>query len=88
MADASRLSVEDELFRTRLLESEPALGAAITSAQRLNAILRRHVAGDLDEILTAADGTMLARFAAGLRHDFAAISTALELPSTTSPVEG
>jgi transposase len=31
---------------------------------------------------------MLARFAAGLRRDFAAISAALKLPWTTSPVEG
>jgi hypothetical protein len=30
---------------------------------------------------------MLARFAAGLRRDFAAITAALELPRTTSPVE-
>jgi transposase len=71
-----------------LLEDEPALGAAIAWAKWLNALLRRKVAGDLDEILTAADGTMLARFAAGLRRDFEAISAALELPWTTSPVEG
>jgi transposase len=44
--------------------------------------------GNLGEILDAADGTMLARFAAGLRRDFKAISAALELPWTTSPVEG
>jgi transposase len=43
---------------------------------------------DLDELLTAADGTLLARFVAGLRRDYAAISAALELPWTTSPVEG
>jgi len=88
MSDASRLSADDELFRVRLLEDEPALGAAITWAKRLNALLRRQVIADLDELLIAADGTLLARFAAGLRRDFAAISAALELPWTTSPVEG
>ena len=31
---------------------------------------------------------MLARFAASLRRDFEAINAALELPWTTSPVEG
>jgi transposase len=88
MQDTSRLSTDDELFRVRLLEDEPALGAAITWAKRLNALLRRQVIADLDELLTAAEGTMLARFAAGLRRDFAAINAALELPWTTSPVEG
>ncbi len=88
MSDASRLSADDELFRVRLLEDEPALGAAITWAKRLNALLTRQVIADLDELLIAADGTLLARFATGLRRDFAAISAALELPWTTSPVEG
>jgi transposase len=88
MADTSKLNAEDELFKIRLFEDEPALGAAITWAMRFNALLRRKAAGALDEILDAADGTMLARFAAGLRRDFEAISAALELPWTTSPVEG
>ena len=73
---------------TRLLDEVPALGVTIEWAKRLNALLRRKVVGDLDEILSAADGTMLAKFAAGLRRDVAAISAALELPWTTSPVEG
>ena len=88
MSDRSTLKVEDDLFRTRLLEDEPALGTAVVWAQRLNALLRRKVTGDLGEVLTTAEDTLLARFAAGLRRDFAAISTALELPWTTSPVEG
>ena len=88
MSDTATLKAEDDLFRTRLLEDEPALGTAIAWAQRLNALLRRKVTGDLGEILTAAEDTLLARFAAGLRRDFAAISAALELPWTTSPVEG
>ena len=88
MSDPSTLKAEDNLFRTRLLEDEPALGTAVAWALRLNELLRRKVTGDLGEILTAADNTLLARFAAGLRRDFAAISAALELPWTTSPVEG
>ncbi len=88
MADTSRLNTEDQIFMTRLLDEVPALGVTIEWAKRLNALLRRKVVGDLDEILSAADGTMLAKFAAGLRRDVAAISAALELPWTTSPVEG
>ena len=39
-------------------------------------------------MLIAGAGTMLAKFATGLRRDFDAIHAALELPWTTSPVEG
>ena len=88
MSDASRLSADNELFGTHSLENEPALSTAIIRAQRLNAILRRQVIADLDEHLAAAESTLLARFAGGLRRDFAAIRAALELPWTTSPVEG
>jgi transposase len=88
MAETSRLSAEDELFQTRLLEDEPELGAAVAWAKQFNALLRRKVDGNFDQILTAADGTILARFAAGLRRDAKAIRAALELPWTTSPVEG
>jgi transposase len=88
MADSSRLSNEDQLFRAQLLREEPRLDATIAWAQRLGAVLQRNATGDLDEIVAAGDGTMLERFAAGLRRDFAAISAALELPWTTSPVEG
>ena len=73
MSGTSRLTSEDELFRTKLLEDEPALGTAVAWAQQFHALLRRKTNGDLDTILTAAADTMLARFAAGLRRDFAAI---------------
>jgi transposase len=88
MSGTAGLNAEDELFKSRLLEDEPGLGTAVAWAQQFNALLRRKVDGDLDEILTAAGNTMLARFAVGLRRDFAAISAALKLPWTTSPVEG
>ena len=87
MSGTAGLNAEDELFRLRLLEDEPALGVAIAWAKQLNAVLRRQVTGNLDELLAAAS-TMLARFAAGLRRDFDAINASLVLPWTTSPVEG
>lgn len=87
MADTSRLNAVDDFFRGRMLEDEPALGAAIEWAKQLNSVFRRQVTGNLDELLAAAS-TTLARFAAGLRRDFDAINAALVLPWTTSPVEG
>jgi transposase len=88
MADTATLSAEDKLFKIRLLEDAPALNTAIAWAQQFNALLRHKVAGDLDQLLAAADGTMLARFTTGLRRDFDAINAALKFPWTTSPVEG
>ena len=88
MADTATLSAEDKLLKIRLLEDAPALNAAIAWAQQFNALLRHKVAGDLDQLLAAADGTMLARFTTALRRDFDAINAALKFPWTTSPVEG
>ena len=42
----------------------------------------------LDDVLTAAAGTLFARFAASLRRDFDAISAALVTQWATSPVKG
>ena len=39
-------------------------------------------------MLTAANATPLADFAAELRRDIGAVQAALDLPWTTSPVEG
>ncbi len=61
MSDPSTLKAEDSLFRTHLLEDEPALGTAVAWALRLNALLRRKVAGDLGEVLTAAEGSRTLR---------------------------
>ena len=87
-SDISRLSSEVSLFIARLTGDEPELGIALDWAKRLNALLRRKTVEKLDNVLNAAAGTMLGRFAAGLRRDFDAINAALELPWTTSPVEG
>ena len=88
MSDLSILGTEEKLFVTRLLHDEPGLGIAIDWAKRLNAMLRHKVVEKLDDVLIAGADTMLARFATGLRRDFDAIHAALELPWTTSQVEG
>ena len=88
MANDATLSEPEGLFVARLLTEEPALGVAIQWAKQLNAMLCHRVSENLDELLHAADGTLLANFAAGLRRDFDAVKAALKLPWTTSPVEG
>ena len=45
MADTSKLNAEDALFKTRLLDDEPALNAAVAWAKRLSALLQRKKAG-------------------------------------------
>ncbi len=61
---------------------------AITVAKRFSALLRRKASGSLDLILEAAALTPLKDFGASLRRDISAIQAALDLPWTTSPVEG
>jgi transposase len=87
-ASRSRLNAEERIFVSHLLAAEPALDAAISWAKRMNKLLRRRAVESLDDVLTAAAGTLFARFAASLRRDFDAISAALVTPWTTSPVEG
>ena len=88
MANSATLSEPEGLFVARLLSEEPALGVAIRWAKQLNAMLCHRVSENLDELLHAADGTLLAHFAAGLRRDFDAVKAVLKVPWTTSPVEG
>ena len=76
------------MFVSHLLSAEPALDVVVTWARRLGRLLRRRTAEGLDEVLAAATGTLFARFADSLRRDFDAISAALVLPWTASPVEG
>jgi transposase len=63
------------------------LDDAVTWAWRLNKLLRRRAVDDLEGMLAAATGTLFAKFAASPRGDFDAISAALALPWTTSPVK-
>ena len=88
MTGRSRMNAEERLFTSHLLTEEPALKVAVTWAKRLNRLLRREVEDSLGAVLTAAAGTLFARFAASLRRDFDAINASLVLPWTTSPVEG
>ena len=76
------------MFIGHLMAAEPALAVAVAWARRLNKLLRRRTTESLAVVLDAAAGTLFARFAASLRRDFDAISAALVLPWSTSPVEG
>ena len=88
MTDETTLTEVDRSLVAHLLEGVPPMASAITMAKRLNELLRRKTSGSLTQILDAAAATPLRDFAAGLRRDLAAVQAALDLPWTTSPVEG
>lgn len=88
MAGADMLAEADRAFVARLLEAVPPLAAAVAAAQRLSLLLRRQSSEALDDVLTAMSATPLAGFTAELRKDIDAVQAALDLPWTTSPVEG
>ena len=88
MAEPEVLPKTERSLVLHLLDQVPPLADAITVAKRLNALLRRRASESLSAVLDAADRTPLKEFAAGLRRDIGAIQAALDLPWTTSPVEG
>jgi transposase len=88
MTAAELRPATDRIFIERLLGDVPEPARAITAATRLRRVLRREDDENLEDALAAAEGTMLASFATGLRQDLRAVQAALELPWTTSPVEG
>jgi transposase len=88
MAETEALPEAERAFVTRLLTDAPLLAKALAAAKRLNGLLRRQSQESLTEVLTALEETALAPFAAALRQDLPALQAALELPWTTSPVEG
>jgi transposase len=88
MAGADTLAEAERTFIARLLDAVPPLAGAVAAAQRLSLLLRRQSSETLEDVLTAASATPLARFTAALRKDIAAVQAALDLPWTTSPVEG
>ena len=88
MADTDKLADGDRRFVARLLTNTPKLADAVAVAKRLHRILRKKEDGSLQDVLTAAADTLLARFAASLGRDHDAVQAALDLPWTTSPVEG
>ncbi len=71
-----------------LLDQVPPVAAAISVAKQLNALLRQKTSESLTKILDAAIPTPLKDLAVSLRRDITAIQAALDLPWTTSPVEG
>jgi transposase len=87
-SDLNGLRRPDRLLCEMLLEQEPDLAAAVRAARRLASLLRKEEAGSLAEVLGAMAGTPLARLGENLGRDAAAIQNALDLPWTTSPVEG
>jgi transposase len=88
MTDFDALPKAAQAFVSQLLMEAPVLADAIAVAKRLNGVLRRKSTESLMHILNAAADTPLKDFAASLRRDFGAIQAALDLPWTTSPVEG
>jgi transposase len=87
-SDLTELRRPDRLLCEMLLEQEPDLAAAVRAARRLAALLRKEETGNLADALGAMAGTPLARLGESLGRDAAAIQSALDLPWTTSPVEG
>jgi hypothetical protein len=88
MAEAEMLNEKERLFISHLLSEEPRLAEAIAVAKRLHYLLRQMGNETLQDVLAAAKVTLLADFAAGLPRDINAVQAALDLPWTTSPVEG
>jgi transposase len=88
MTDADGADTQDASFVTQLLSKAPALAEAVSTARRLALLLRHKSQEPLAMVLEAADRTIMQPFVASLRKDVAAVQAALELPWTTSPVEG
>lgn len=78
----------DAAFVTGLLAKVPALADTAAAAKRLTLLLRRKSEEVLATALDAAGATMLRPFVTELRKDIGAVQAALDLPWTTSPVEG
>ena len=77
MADMDKLADDERRFVARLLADAPKLAGAVAVAKRLHRVLRKESDKALDKVL-----------AANLSRDKAAVQAALDLPWTTSPVEG
>ena len=73
---------------TGLLAEAPWLADAIRAAKRLERLLQRQSQEPIGEVLEGFEGTLLTDFGAALRQDLPAVQAALDLPWTTSPVEG
>ena len=88
MTDVTALDIHDAKLIAGLLSKAPALADTVSAARRLALLLRHKSEESLATVLEAAGHTLLQPFVATLRKDIAAVQAALELPWTTSPVEG
>jgi len=88
MAKEGKLTEDESRFVARLLADAPKLASAVAVAKRLHRVLRKEGDEPLMDVLAAAADTLLAGFAANLGRDRDAVQAALDLPWTTSPVEG
>jgi transposase len=88
MAEADDLPEAEQAFVTGLFTEVPLLADAIRAAKRLERLLQRQSQEPLTAVLDVLEGTPLKDFSTALRQDLPAVQAALDLPWTTSPVEG
>ncbi|PHK93461.1 hypothetical protein CR162_18475 [Pseudoroseomonas rhizosphaerae] len=88
MANGEMPTELDRAFVMRLLGKVPVLQATVAVAKRIARLLRRQSDDRLDAVLDEAVATSLASFVAELRKNIAAMQAALDLPWSTSAVEG
>ncbi|WP_265548232.1 ISL3 family transposase [Roseomonas mucosa] len=88
LADPDISAHPDRAFVAHLLDESPQLRATVAAARNISRLLRWESGERLDEALEKASGTSLANFVTELRKDIAAVQAAIDLPWTTSPVEG
>ncbi|MBO0904046.1 ISL3 family transposase [Jiella sonneratiae] len=86
--DPGKLAGEDRRFVDDIRQEIPELSAVVELIGRLTRLLRCQSDESLLDWFKDAAGTPLARFAATLSRDADAVAAAIELPWTTSPVEG
>ena len=88
--DGSHLDADQSATLARIRQA-PEVETAYHLAQRFQGMVCRRRAGELDEWLKACDESKLAdlqTFAAGLRHDYAAVRAALAEPFSNGQLEG
>ncbi len=88
MTNTGGADTHDASFVAGLLSKAPGLADTVSAARRLALLLRHKSQEPLATVMEAAGRTLLRPFVATLRRDIAAVQAALELPWTTSPVEG
>ena len=88
MADPNKLADGELRFVATLVADAPKLAEAVAVAKRLQRMLRKESDEALVDVLTEAADTLLADFAINLSRDRDAVQAGLDLPWTTSPVEG